>query len=205
VPPTSLSSVGFGLAGVSGWLGGALAYHDGVGVRSDAYEGTRGGEAGRTSVEVLPRHDRARGGELALILPEIPADAPSLAPFAMLAVTAACSSHPAGAPGGRAAAPSHATRSSFEKADDRCPQWRGARPRRGDQGPSVGKPEDPSPVFMPVRTRSVRTLSRASVSGARSRFVSVSTLAVFDAPVRYPEWFIVSSPLLESVDWVLSS
>jgi uncharacterized membrane protein len=57
----ALSSLGFGLAGVSGWLGGELAYRYGVGVRKVALEPSQGGEAGRTSpvpqerVESAPR------------------------------------------------------------------------------------------------------------------------------------------------------
>ncbi len=57
----ALSSLGFGLAGVSGWLGGELAYRYGVGVRRVALDASQGGEAGRTSpvpeerVESKPR------------------------------------------------------------------------------------------------------------------------------------------------------
>ncbi len=51
----ALSSVGFGLVGVSGWLGGELAYHYGVGVRAEALDAFAGGEAGRTSPEGAPK------------------------------------------------------------------------------------------------------------------------------------------------------
>jgi uncharacterized membrane protein len=56
----ALSSIGFGIAGVSAWLGGELAYHYGVGVSKVALEPARGGEAGRTSsvpqerIEAMP-------------------------------------------------------------------------------------------------------------------------------------------------------
>jgi uncharacterized membrane protein len=56
-----LSSLGFGLAGASGWLGGELAYRYGVGVRKVALDASQGGEAGRTSpvpqerIESAPR------------------------------------------------------------------------------------------------------------------------------------------------------
>ena len=46
-----LSSLGFGLAGASGWLGGELAYHYGVGVRKTALDESEGGEAGRATPE----------------------------------------------------------------------------------------------------------------------------------------------------------
>lgn len=50
----ALSSVGFGLVGVSGWLGGELAYHYGIGVRQEALDPAAGGEAGRTDPERSP-------------------------------------------------------------------------------------------------------------------------------------------------------
>lgn len=51
----ALSSLGFGLVGVSGWLGGELAYRYGVGVREEALDAFAGGEAGRTSIEGAPK------------------------------------------------------------------------------------------------------------------------------------------------------
>jgi uncharacterized membrane protein len=51
----ALSSTGFGVAGVSAWLGGELAYRYGVGVSKVALEPARGGEAGRTSPELRER------------------------------------------------------------------------------------------------------------------------------------------------------
>ena len=45
----ALSVLGFGLVGVSGWLGGELAYRYGVGVRKVAVDPAQGGEAVRTS------------------------------------------------------------------------------------------------------------------------------------------------------------
>lgn len=56
----ALSSVGFGLAGVSGWLGGELAYHYGIGVRKEALDPAEGGEAGRSDSE------SARGERIAV-------------------------------------------------------------------------------------------------------------------------------------------
>lgn len=50
----ALSSVGFGLAGASGWLGGELAYHYGIGVRQEALDPAAGGEAGRTDPDRSP-------------------------------------------------------------------------------------------------------------------------------------------------------
>lgn len=47
----ALSSLGFGLAGFSGWLGGELAFRYGVGVRKTAFEASEGGEVGRASPE----------------------------------------------------------------------------------------------------------------------------------------------------------
>jgi uncharacterized membrane protein len=44
-----LSTAGFGLVGISGWLGGELAYRYGVGVRKVALDASEGGEAGRAA------------------------------------------------------------------------------------------------------------------------------------------------------------
>jgi uncharacterized membrane protein len=55
----ALSSVGFGLVGVSGWLGGELAFHYGIGVREEALDPAAGGEAGRTDPEVASREQFA--------------------------------------------------------------------------------------------------------------------------------------------------
>jgi uncharacterized membrane protein len=55
----TLSTLGFGLAGVSGWLGGELSYHYGVGVRTAALDTTTGGEAGHATPEAqTPREAR---------------------------------------------------------------------------------------------------------------------------------------------------
>ena len=54
-----LSSDVFGVAGVSGWLGGELAYHYGIGVREEALDPAAGGEAGRTSPERSPAEQPA--------------------------------------------------------------------------------------------------------------------------------------------------
>ncbi len=55
----ALSSLGFGLAGASGWLGGELAYHYGVGVRQAALDPAAGGEVGRTDPDVASREHLA--------------------------------------------------------------------------------------------------------------------------------------------------
>lgn len=51
-----LSSLGFGLAGFSGWLGGELVYRYGVGVRKTAPDRSKGGEADRATPE--SEHER---------------------------------------------------------------------------------------------------------------------------------------------------
>lgn len=53
----ALSTLGFGLVGVSGWLGGELAYRYGVGVRKVAVDPAQGGEAVRTSPIPAERND----------------------------------------------------------------------------------------------------------------------------------------------------
>ena len=56
----ALSALGFGLAGVSGWLGGELAFRYGVGVRKVAVDPAQGGEAVRTSPVPEERNDAPR-------------------------------------------------------------------------------------------------------------------------------------------------
>jgi uncharacterized membrane protein len=53
----ALSALGFGLVGVSGWLGGELAFRYGVGVRKVAVDPAQGGEAVRTSPVPAERKD----------------------------------------------------------------------------------------------------------------------------------------------------